>query len=75
MVSFENIQSSRLIHMKNAGKAVFTEENIQEALREVRRALLEADVALPVVTTFLDRVRDRAAHQYGHTAGSRGALT
>ena len=42
------------------GKARLTEENIGETLREVRRALLEADVALPVVKDFTDRVRDRA---------------
>jgi len=37
-----------------------TEDNIADALRDVRRALLEADVALPVVRTFIDRVRDKA---------------
>ncbi|MBS3744211.1 MAG: signal recognition particle protein [Wenzhouxiangellaceae bacterium] len=37
-----------------------TEENIAEALRDVRRALLEADVALPAVKSFIDRVRDKA---------------
>ena len=37
-----------------------TEDNIAEALRDVRRALLEADVALPAVTTFIDRVREKA---------------
>ena len=42
------------------GKARLTEENIQETLREVRMALLEADVALPVVKEFVDRVRERA---------------
>ena len=42
------------------GKAKLTEENIQETLREVRMALLEADVALPVVKEFVDKVRARA---------------
>ena len=42
------------------GKAKLTEENIQEALREVRIALLEADVALTVVREFIDRVKTRA---------------
>ncbi len=37
------------------GEARLTEENIQEALREVRTALLEADVALPVVKDFVAR--------------------
>jgi len=42
------------------GEARLTESNIQEALREVRVALLEADVALPVVRTFIERVRVKA---------------
>ena len=42
------------------GEARLTEENIQEALREVRIALLEADVALPVVKHFIDSVRAKA---------------
>jgi CO/xanthine dehydrogenase Mo-binding subunit len=43
--------------------ARLSEDNIAEALREVRRALLEADVALPVAREFLDRVRERAVGQ------------
>jgi len=42
------------------GQARLTEANTQEMLREVRVALLEADVALPVVRNFVARVRDRA---------------
>mgnify|MGYP001465273942 CR=1 FL=1 len=42
------------------GKAKLTEENIQDSLRDVRRALLEADVALPVVRDFIERVKLRA---------------
>jgi len=42
------------------GEARLTEANIQGALREVRVALLEADVALPVVKTFVERVREAA---------------
>jgi signal recognition particle subunit SRP54 len=42
------------------GEARLTEANIQEALREVRMALLEADVALPVVKHFIDAVRGAA---------------
>src|ERR1700716_3030742 len=42
------------------GEARLTEANIQEALREVRVALLEADVALPVVKHFIDSVRVKA---------------
>ena len=45
------------------GKSKLTEENIQETLREVRKALLEADVALPVVKQFIDQVRLRAVGQ------------
>jgi signal recognition particle subunit SRP54 len=42
------------------GQARLTETNTQEMLREVRVALLEADVALPVVRDFIGRVRDKA---------------
>ncbi len=42
------------------GEARLSEANIQEALREVRIALLEADVALPVVKHFIDAVRSQA---------------
>ena len=40
-----------------------TEANIKDALRDVRMALLEGDVALPVVKDFIERVRERAAGQ------------
>ncbi|MDR0781387.1 MAG: signal recognition particle protein [Pseudomonadales bacterium] len=43
-----------------SGKAKLTEDNIQDSLRDVRRALLEADVALPVVRDFIERVKLRA---------------
>lgn len=43
-----------------SGQSKLTEDNIKATLREVRMALLEADVALPVVKAFVDRVRDRA---------------
>ena len=45
------------------GEARLTETNIQDALREVRMALLEADVALPVVRDFVAQVRERALGQ------------
>src|SRR5690606_23330260 len=38
-----------------------TEDNMRETLREIRVALLEADVAVPVVKEFVERVRARAA--------------
>ena len=42
------------------GQSRFTEENIAEALRDVRMALLEADVGLPVVKDFIARVKEKA---------------
>jgi len=45
------------------GEARLTEANIQEVLREVRMALLEADVALPVVKDFILRVKEKAIGQ------------
>jgi signal recognition particle subunit SRP54 len=45
------------------GEARLSEDNIQEALREVRLALLEADVALPVVRDFVAKVREKALGQ------------
>ena len=45
------------------GEARLTDANIQDALREVRMALLEADVALPVVRDFISAVRDKAVGQ------------
>ena len=58
---FENLTSrlgAALDRVRGRGR--LTEENIGEALREVRTALLEADVALPVVREFIERVRARA---------------
>ena len=47
--------------LKNVrGQGRLTEDNIKDALREVRMALLEADVALPVVREFIGRVKERA---------------
>ncbi len=42
------------------GQARLTEANIQDAMREVRLALLEADVALPIVRDFIATVREKA---------------
>ncbi|MFY7867809.1 signal recognition particle protein [Roseateles sp.] len=50
---------SRLVKTMR-GQARITESNVQEMLREVRMALLEADVALPVVRDFIARVKDKA---------------
>jgi signal recognition particle subunit SRP54 len=46
-----------------SGQGRLTDQNIKGALREVRVALLEADVALPVVKTFIDRIREKALGQ------------
>ena len=58
---FESL-SERLSSTLNAltGKGVLTDDNINSTLREVRMALLEADVALPVVKAFIEQVRSRA---------------
>jgi len=45
------------------GQARLTDDNIQDAMREVRLALLEADVALPVVKDFVARVKEKAVGQ------------
>jgi signal recognition particle subunit SRP54 len=61
---FENLTerlSKTLRHV--TGQARLTEDNISEAMREVRMALLEADVALPVVKQFVDAVKLRAVGQ------------
>lgn len=61
---FENL-TDRLSHTFRSmtGKARLSEDNIKDALRDVRKALLEADVALPVVKSFIDQVRSRALGQ------------
>jgi signal recognition particle subunit SRP54 len=61
---FENL-SDRLSQSLRSitGKAVLSEDNIQQTLREVRMALLEADVALPVVKDFVEAVKQRALGQ------------
>ncbi len=61
---FENLTerlSRTLRHI--SGQARLTEDNVKDAMREVRMALLEADVALPVVKDFVDAVRARAVGQ------------
>ncbi|SMG62807.1 signal recognition particle protein [methanotrophic bacterial endosymbiont of Bathymodiolus sp.] len=61
---FDNLTDRLGKTLKNLrGQGRLTEENIKEAMREVRMALLEADVALPVVTAFIDKVKERALGQ------------
>ncbi|MBQ0933195.1 signal recognition particle protein [Ideonella sp. 4Y16] len=57
--------TDRLSHLVKTmrGQARITESNVQDMLREVRMALLEADVALPVVRDFIARVKDKALGQ------------
>ncbi|SIO02292.1 signal recognition particle protein [Salinivibrio sp. ES.052] len=58
---FENLSERLSRTLKNvSGRGRLTEDNIKETLREVRMALLEADVALPVVRDFVKRVKERA---------------
>lgn len=48
---------------KLTGRGALTEADVSEALREIRVALLEADVALPVVKDFIAKVKERAVGQ------------
>jgi signal recognition particle subunit SRP54 len=61
MALFENLTTrlSRTVDTLR-GRGRITEENVGESLREVRMALLEADVALPVVKAFIERVKVKA---------------
>ena len=61
---FENL-TNRLSHSLKSitGQARLTDDNIKDTLREVRMALLEADVALPVVKDFVQAVKERAVGQ------------
>ena len=58
---FDNLTDRLSKTLKNiSGKGRLTEDNIKETLREVRMALLEADVALPVVRDFVKRIKENA---------------
>ncbi|MCK5897783.1 MAG: signal recognition particle protein [Methylococcales bacterium] len=70
---FDNLTdrlNSTLKKIKGQGK--LTDTNIQETLRDVRMALLEADVALPVVTDFIARVKEGALGKEVQTSLSPG---
>ncbi|MBG6209031.1 signal recognition particle subunit SRP54 [Labrenzia sp. EL_126] len=58
---FESL-SDRLsgVFDKLTGRGALSENDVNEAMREIRRALIEADVALPIVRSFTDKVRSRA---------------
>ncbi|WP_044407582.1 signal recognition particle protein [Thiomicrospira microaerophila] len=61
---FENLSDRLAKTMKSLrGQGRLTEDNIKDALRDVRRALLEADVALPVVKGFIAKVQERSLGQ------------
>ncbi|GAB3279204.1 signal recognition particle protein [Parahaliea aestuarii] len=61
---FQSLSDRLSASLRNVtGKAKLTEDNIQDTLREVRMALLEADVALPVVKQFVESVKQRALGQ------------
>ena len=62
MASTLSERLSRLVKQMR-GQARITESNVQDMLREVRMALLEADVALPVVRDFIARVKEKALGQ------------
>jgi len=57
---------------KIKGQGKLTESNIKDTLREVRMALLEADVALPVVTDFIENIKEGALGQEVQTSLSPG---
>ncbi|MCG6863375.1 MAG: signal recognition particle protein [Chromatiaceae bacterium] len=58
---FENLQDRFSRALKNVrGMGRLTESNVKDTMREVRMALLEADVALPVVREFVEQVREKA---------------
>ncbi|MGR8935359.1 MAG: signal recognition particle protein [Gammaproteobacteria bacterium] len=70
---FDNLTERLDRTLKNLrGQGRLTESNIKDTLREVRMALLEADVALPVVTDFIERIKERALGQEVQTSLSPG---
>jgi signal recognition particle subunit SRP54 len=70
---FENLQEKLQRAFKSLrGQATLTEENIDEALREIRLALLEADVNFKVVKQLIDQIRAKAVGQEVMTALSPG---
>ena len=63
---FENLSEKLQRAFKTLrGQAVLNEENIQEALREIRLALLEADVNFKVVKQLIDHIQEKAVWTAG----------
>ena len=61
---FDNLTERLTQSLRNVtGTGTLTEDNIKDTLREVRMALLEADVALAVVKEFIERIRSQALGQ------------
>ena len=70
---FENLSDRLGRTLKTLrGQGRLSEENIKDSLREVRMALLEADVALPVVRDFINHVKERAVGEEVHKSLSPG---
>jgi len=70
---FDNLTDKLSITLKKLkGQGRLTEDNIKDALSEVRAALLEADVSLPVVTDFIERVKEGALGQDVQTSLTPG---
>ena len=71
---FDNLsQRLSLVVKRLRGEARLTDDNIQDALREVRLALLEADVALPVVKDFVAAVKEKARRRGSHRLADAGS--
>jgi signal recognition particle subunit SRP54 len=70
---FDNLSQRLQASLKRLrGQGRLTEENMAETLREVRMSLLEADVALPVVKDFVERIRREAAGREVHRSLTPG---
>jgi signal recognition particle subunit SRP54 len=71
---FDNLTERLTQSLRNVtGSGTLTEDNIKDTLREVRMALLEADVALSVVKDFIERIRSKALGQEVMQALSPGS--
>ena len=57
---FDSLSSKLQEIIRNTGAKELTQDNMQDALREIRRALLDADVNLRVVKSFIAAIRDKA---------------
>ncbi|MDT9587614.1 MAG: signal recognition particle protein [Candidatus Arsenophonus melophagi] len=72
---FDNLTNRLSRALRNIrGQGRLTEDNIKETLREVRMALLEADVALPVVRNFIQSVKERSEGQEVNTSLTPGQV-